>query len=248
MKDVQDKAEMWIDDKCPTGLYFNHGEFINGGMDHILTELERKPTSNRAFYSLVSTKEINDSGDKPIPSFLTLQCKVINTELVCSVTFRALEASTFFRVNLEEIRQRLKKIIVNLNYITTVNLTIYSFFTYINETQSMLERPVIDTMTVSKLSHLFVNKKDDLILLVKEKSKPTTVVDISCFKKLKEFFDDNPPNLESIKIKSIIGNLDRVIEDGESLKQARRVGSDIAQLDPILKKYNKSIKRLTDIL
>ena len=52
--DVTDDAKKWIAVECPDDLHINHGEYVKEGMDHIITELKSKPSSNRALYSLIS--------------------------------------------------------------------------------------------------------------------------------------------------------------------------------------------------
>ena len=83
-------------------LHINHGSYIGDGLEHIIDELKNKPSSNRALFSLISQKDISKSGDNPIPSFMIFQTCIDDNILYCSVYFRALEVSTFLRINTEE--------------------------------------------------------------------------------------------------------------------------------------------------
>jgi hypothetical protein len=248
LTDLVNIAADWIADDCPDNLYINHGEHVIGGMRHIIDELKKKPKSNRALYSLISTKDINGSNDKPIPSFLTFQCQLHNDILYCTATFRALEASDFLRLNLEEIRQRLVKVIESLASINLVRLSIFSFHTYINEKQSMLQKPEIDTLTSSKISYLIKNEKSKFLRLLEEKMTPSTVLELNGFNNLQEILEDNTPE-EYLENKDLILNaLKDVIKAGLEYKNARKTTSVAAETKHKIEKYSSAFSELRRLL
>ncbi|MEN8635308.1 hypothetical protein ABFV74_06205 [Pseudoalteromonas distincta] len=248
LKDMTSQAEDWIKDACPAHLHLNHGEYVIGGMEHIINEIKNKPNSNRALYSLISTNKIINSQDDPIPSFLTFQCQIQSNILHCSVTFRALEASNFMRLNLEEIRIRIMNVIENFPNIETIELAIYSFHTYINKQQSMLNKPEIDTLSVSGISNILQNEPDKLKRLIDEKLTPTTVVDINCFEKLEEIFKENPPERLEMMTVEILENLKHVISSGEQYREARKKTSNSLNIEHRAEEYTGYIKGLRKIL
>lgn len=97
LANVSDDAKNWADDICPDSLHFNHGSYLIGGMDHLIGELNNKPSSNRALLSLISQKDVSNSRDKPIPSFMVFQTSIEDGVLYCTTYFRALEISTLFK-------------------------------------------------------------------------------------------------------------------------------------------------------
>jgi hypothetical protein len=244
LMDLIDDASQWISDIRPSHLYINHGEFIRGGMNHIIKELKSKPSSNRALYSLISSKEINASQDEPIPSFLTFQCQIKKSILYCSVTFRALEASSFMRLNLEEIRQRIAYIIGFFDDISSVKLAIFSFHTYIKQNQTMLRKPLIDTYSVSKISSLLKTDSPQLKMLLDEKLKPSTVVDVGCFIKIKEIFEDDTPEKYFLKKAEFISIIEQVISSGEDYRDSRKLTSDDNNISHKIAAYTKAIECL----
>jgi hypothetical protein len=149
--DVEEAAKKWRSIDVPEDFYFTHGKYYKNGVAHIIDELKRKPTSHRALYSLINQDDINDSGDDPIPSFLTMQCQVDGTTLVCACTFRALEVGRFLRVNLEEIRQNLCEIIEKLPAVRDVSLSIYAFRAYLQEELHPLIKPRIEYLKDDEL-------------------------------------------------------------------------------------------------
>lgn len=168
MQSVSDEAAEWRQKEPTRDMYFTHREYYGDGIQHIIEELKLKPTSNRALYSLLAQKDISGSGDDPIPSFLTFQCSIEHGTLYCTASFRALEVSTFLKINLEEIRQNLVEICNALPAVETVRLHIFAFHAYVRNTASAaLRRPAIDVTSQLQLMLLMqkgdVNKLDQLL-------------------------------------------------------------------------------------
>lgn len=178
MTDVTVEAAQWRDATPAANMYFTHAEYYDDGIQHIVDELKHKPTSNRALYSLMSQKDISNSGDNPIPSFLTFQCSIEKEVLYCTATFRALEVSNFLRINLEEIRQNLVEICTKLPVIEKVHLHIFAFHAYVRSVPAAaLRRPKIDVMPSHELLILMQEGNvRELDTLLGELAQSTTAV------------------------------------------------------------------------
>lgn len=178
MTDVSAVAAQWRQPNPEPDMYFTHAQYYGDGIQHIVAELKDKPTSNRALYSLLAQKDISNSGDNPIPSFLTFQCSIEEGILYCTATFRALEVSNFLRINLEEIRQNLVEIYAKLPAIETVRLHIFAFHAYVRSVPTAaLRRPKIDVMFSPKLLILMQKGEvRELDKLLQELAHSTTAV------------------------------------------------------------------------
>lgn len=178
MVDVFEEAMQWRHEAPAPDMYFSHGQYYRNGVQHIIEELKHKPTSNRALYSLLAQHDISESGDDPIPSFLTFQCSIEHNVLYCTASFRALEVSRFLKINLEEIRQNLVEICNALPAVVTVHLHIFAFHAYVRTVAAAaLRRPKIDITSEAQLLRL-MQKGDVRTLdeLVGDLERTTTVV------------------------------------------------------------------------
>jgi hypothetical protein len=114
------EARQWQELEPNEFLYFTHGQYANRdksltphrdlSLDHIAKELGRKPTTRRALFSLLHTGDIVDTGDKPIPSLVLLQCSLVHNELIATTYFRALEARHFLQINIAEFSIQTRRI------------------------------------------------------------------------------------------------------------------------------------------
>lgn len=155
MVDVSEEAAQWRSADPAEDMYFTHREYYGDGLTNIIAELKRKSTSNRALYSLLAQKDINDSGDHPIPSFLTFQCTIEKEVLYCTASFRALEVSHFLKVNLEEIRLNLVDICNAFPALEKVRLHIFAFHAYSRPAAvAALRRPKIEVVPEGRLLRL----------------------------------------------------------------------------------------------
>ena len=161
MLDVTEEAAQWRQKTPAPDMYFSHGQYYQDGIQHIIEELKRKRTSNRALYSLLAQRDIAGKGDDPIPSFLTFQCSIEGDVLYCTASFRALEVGTFLKVNLEEIRQNLVDICEAFPELQTVRLHIFSFHAYFRTSAAAaLRKPKIDVTPEREL--ILLMQKGDL--------------------------------------------------------------------------------------
>lgn len=102
-------GEMWEATEIPPQLYFNHGVFFkteeDDGIDFLVKELKKKPTSNRIILPAYNMQKVIDSLEDKIylPSLVSLQFGVVDGTLTVHMYFRALEASRFLKINICEI-------------------------------------------------------------------------------------------------------------------------------------------------
>ena len=186
MVDVSAEAAQWRNAKPAEDMYFTHREYYGDGLTNIVAELKRKSTSNRALYSLLAQKDINDSGDDPIPSFLTFQCTIEKEVLYCTASFRALEVSHFLKVNLEEIRLNLVDICKAFPVLEKVRLHIFAFHAYSRPAAAAaLRRPKIEVVPEGQLLRLMqLGNVRELDGLLAGLAKSTTVVSPKSLKAL----------------------------------------------------------------
>jgi len=242
LTDVSDDAKNWAEEICPDSLHFNHGSFLIGGMDHLISELKAKPSSNRALLSLISQKDVSGSGDKPIPSFMVFQTSIENEVLYCTTYFRALEISTFLRVNIEEIRQRLCAVYSECQNYRKIRLVIFSFRAYHNSSMIPLKKPEFDLLTAYEIFTKLKSSPKEFGNLIREKSKDSTVVYLERLLNLKEALEGGEGNLPNVEL--IIKHLNSSIEDGNKLKEIRLTQSHHPSVNNIATDLSRSLIKL----
>lgn len=248
LEDVTEIAQKWRAKEKPADLFINHGEFIGDGLTHIVNELDNKPTSNRALYSLISEQHIIDHGDDPIPSFMIFQCTVDADVLYCTVYFRALEIANFFRINLEEIRLNICEILQRIIF-SKVRLSVLAFSAYNKPDQIPLEKCQLDLMTSLQISDLYVDTPEKISELLDIKAKETTVIVIDGLEQIKEWLSPEreskwPPNLKNPNVRKIISALDEAISTANELQNLRRSNSHHNHVDRVSERYVQMIKKI----
>jgi hypothetical protein len=223
--DVVDKARAWQSTVRPPSLYFSHGEYIGDrGPEHVAAELIKKHNSNRALISLISQKDIIDSGDRPIPSFLIYQCAIDGDVLFVTVYFRALELSKFLRINLEEIRLITYRVYSQTLAFKTVRLNILAFRAYVEPTMNTLEKCKLDQLDEINLLKIVEKSPAQLPELIREKGVHATVISLTPLTCLRRIFasaeleGDIPFKFNRARYLSL---LDRVIRAGGELAVLR---------------------------
>jgi len=242
LADVSDDAKNWADDICPDSLHFNHGSYLKGGMKHLTDELNNKPSSNRALLSLISQKDVSGSGDKPIPSFMVFQTSIDEDTLYCTTYFRALEISTFLRVNIEKIRQRLVSKHSGCPRFTKIRLVIFSFRAYHNSSMIPLKKPEFDLLTAYEIFTKLKSAPKEFGNLIREKSKDSTVVYLERLLNLKEGLEGGEGNLSNVGL--ILKHLNSSIENGNKLKEIRLLQSHHQSINPIAENLSSSLINL----
>lgn len=251
--DVVETAKGWRSEVPPPEFYFTHAQYYTDGIKHIINELKEKPTSNRALYSLIAQDHIRNSGDTPIPSFMTLQCQIDKDILYCTCYFRALEASTFLKINLEEIRQTLVEIYEGIPQFAKVHLTIFAFRAYNDPGRLPLRRPRLETLTVVQLVELLLNPEGNPIKTLRDMLNElhgavTAVSDVNLIA-LKDILSSNV--LQTLKWPGkplFINQLERAIAATAKLAALRKKGSHGPGVDEAIQSYQQDIKALCDNL
>lgn len=176
----------WENSICPDELYFNHGEFFteNGihGIEYVIDQLKKKPTSSRAMLSTINSRDIiKNSDDEFLPSFTTIQFSFHKNDntLFVSVNYRALEASRFLKINICEIFYLLQKISHTplLNF-EKIQLSIHAFRVQLIENFRCFLKSEIDTMQAAKIAYIVYNKDNEKLrnLLIDKRDCKETVV------------------------------------------------------------------------
>ncbi len=242
LSNITDDAKKWADETCPDSLHFNHGSFLKGGMDHLISELKAKPSSNRALLSLISQQHVSNSRDKPIPSFMILQTSIDNDILYCTTYFRALEVGKFLRINIEEIRQRLCTVYSECQNYSKIRLVIFSFRAYHNSSMIPLKKPEFDLLTAYEILTKLKSTPQELGSLIREKSKDSTVVYLERLLNLKEVLEGGEGDLSNVAL--ILKHLNSSIEHGNKLKEIRLRQSHHQSINSIAKDLSSSLIKL----
>lgn len=242
--DAADKAKLWQSTTRPKELLFSHGEFLGpDGIAHVAEELKRKPDSNRALASLISTGHILNRGDEPLPSFLVFQCMIDGTTLYVTVLYRAMEVAGFFRINLEEIRMMANEVYKANNTVQEVALCLFVTRAYAKEGMNSLERCEIDR--IDQVS-LLAEHRHRLPSLLRDKGRQSTYPDDHGLKNLLALTEDKrEPEFQLPGTSSALrAKLEQAVEDTIKLKEFRKTAShhpEIATLEEELKQLIESI-------
>lgn len=253
MPDVADEASQWRQQTPAADMYFSHGQYYKDGIEHIISELKGKRTSNRALYSLLSQKDISGSGDEPRPSFLTFQCSIEGGVLYSTAAFRALEVGKFLKVNLEEIRQNLVDIHRSFPDVETVHLHIFAFHAYIQDAAVVaLRRPAIDVIHEAEL--LILMQKGDLRTLdglLGGLQRSTTAVSSEKLRALLRILDMTDANLhiKVVERQDILKPLvKRSIELCDELAESRKGASRGRAAKEKIEGFQNAVRTLRDSL
>lgn len=252
LRDVSADAENFQKIDKPDHLHINHGMFIKeNGIQNLINELKEKKNSNRAIISLIDQDDIIGKGDNPIPSFMIIQAAIENNTLFLTTYFRALEISSFLRINLEEIRMILNQIYSCFDEIESVNLHIFAFRAYIQKDINPLKRAQIELLDEAVLLKKLENPiKKGLIPLLEEKLRTkTTVVDDNSFTLILGILknplanEDIHPILKSEYTKKIV---QEIIDTSFEIQKLRSVNSHSPRIDDLYSTYSAQIQKLID--
>jgi hypothetical protein len=167
--------------------------------------------------------------------------------LYCTSYFRALEVADFLRINLEEIRINLIKILDNLVNVTTVRLGIFAFSAYNNPGQTPLERSKLDLMDRLAIDDEYKENPDRISELLEAKAAHTTVVDLSGLKAMQEWLSPTrkanwPKGFTNIP--AIMSELSVALKLGTRLAELRHSNSHHPAIEEKAKEFSESIQKL----
>ncbi|TFH88464.1 hypothetical protein EQG41_01090 [Billgrantia azerbaijanica] len=243
LRDVESDARDWSSPNCPQHLYFNHGQYIKGGVEYIGEELKRKPSSNRALYSLINQSDVINSEDNPIPSFMIFQTTLKEGCLYCTVYFRALEVSKFLRINLEEIRQnilQLKSVSVSFD---SVKVLIIGFRAHHTIGFNPLVKPEIDQLSSLDILNILETDKLKMRSLLMEKSDATTVIDTTSLKSMLECIQKR--DLHFPNQSRLISLLEEAVFKSEELMGLRKLHSHSEEVTELTARLSNVLKELS---
>jgi hypothetical protein len=245
--DATGDAALWQSVETPEELWFSHGQYIGQeGIDHIINELKKKHSGNRALFSLISQKDILGSGDRPLPSFLTFQASVEGNYLYITVYFRALETSSFLRTNLEEIRIIAGKIYHELGSLKVVRLMVYAFRAY-EDRGVNLKRPRLDRIDTKHRLKLLEKNPAEISNLLREKAVCTTVIDVGSLEDILSILLNNDLSVDiksPLKAVHITNLLKDGINAGKELANLRVRASHRQDIPNMAKEFTVRLNRL----
>jgi hypothetical protein len=246
IKDVTEEAILWAAKERPAELQINHGEYIKDGLDHVISELKHKKTSNRALFSLISRDDIVNTGDQPIPSFMIMQCNIHENVLYCTSYFRALEVSKFLRVNLEELRLKICNIYDEIPEFKSVNITIFAFRAYTNKKINTLRIPEIDRTHPIKLFTVLNTAPGEIAVMLREKSLASTVIQTESLKHLLEALDNGACTKFNTRL--IRSNANDAIATAELLLKLRQKSSHHPDIEALNQTFHNHITAIAEEL
>lgn len=242
----------------PDTLYMNHGEYIHkcgDGINNVINQLKEKHASNRAIISLINQEDIMESKDNPIPSFMILQFSIEeNTKLYLTTYFRALEVSKFLRINTEEIRQIIEKILVDNIQLNEIYLNIFAFRSYIDSDINPLKKPEIDTFDKQGILQYLLNTQTNLnklIDLLNEKNTSSTVIKYFSFQNILNWIEDSRycSIIHSDLKKPLVSKyLKHIIDILIDLERLRKQTSHNELIDEKQKLYKSTLNQLIEVI
>lgn len=225
------EAKLWQSEVCPDCLHFSHKQYFgSSGIEHVKDELSRKPNSNRALLSLISQVNINGSGDKPIPSFMSAQYSVDGDKLYATFYYRALETSSFLKINLEEFRVMTDEI--KPQNVRHVYGTIISFYAYQKPGFTNLKRNRLDYIDPPELFEVLQNPGADLCGLLEELKRPSSVISSHGVREIEKWLARKPGLVgESIRTPFFLEKLQALIEKVDRLSDQLSKGANSNQIN-----------------
>lgn len=246
LADVTEEASRWAALEKPEELQINHGEYIKDGLEHIISELQYKKTSNRALLSLIAQADISGTGDKPIPSFMLMQCNIHEDVLYCTSYFRALEVSKFLRINLEELRLKICEIHKSIPEFNKVNITIFAFRAYKNRNINTLTVPEIDRINPIDLYTTLIDNPKKVAAMLREKSLPSTVIKTDSIKNLVISVEKDA--FKGFNKRLITLNASGAISAAEALLELRRRSSHHPEIENLNQEFQNKIVAIAEEL
>jgi hypothetical protein len=196
-----------------------------------------------------------ESKDTPIPSFMILQFSIEDsTKLYLTTYFRALEVSKFLRINTEEIRQIIEKILAKNIQLNEIYLNIFAFRAYIDLDINPLKKPKIDTYDKQDILKYLLKEQsnlNELIELLNEKNTSSTVIRYLSFQNIIDWINDSNFNsiIHSDLKKPLVNQYFKEIVDIlVELEKLREQTSHNELIDEKQKLYKNNLNQLIKVL
>lgn len=237
-------AELWQSETCPECLYFSHKEYFGAdGIAHIKKELVGKPSGKRAIISLLSQREINGRGDDPIPSFMLAQYAKEAECLYATFYYRALETSSFLKINLEEFRMMAAE--VKPAGITNICGTIISFYAYQDPGFTNLKRNRLDYIDSQDLYSALKEPKGKLRGLLEELKRPSSVISSKGVQEISRWLDKRSEDFdETLRVPIFRQKISELIKEIDELSALLSRADNFK----LIESARESVKRVVEEL
>lgn len=241
-------AEQWQSPVKPDNFHFNHGEYIhrNGdALDHLTEELIRKPSSNRACFVLPDNRDVANSGDGKLPSFMLGQAGISSNDankLIISAYFRALEVGTFLPINLTELCLIAKRISTKIPRLQTLDVVLYAFRAHHTPSFRTHRKSLLDIAENSMEHTVDLGDPNIIADWLADKALPESIIETGGLAKLVE-----------ISRKKGWGNsvaelLEEALLSLTILKELRESGSDAQSIDTHQKDLSLSLRSASNTI
>ncbi len=246
----RDRARLWLSKDRPARFWFNHGEFIHrhgDGVEYLISQLQRKPTGNRACISLLNTADFIASADDPLPSFLLLQAGFAGggqDVLYLTAYYRALEVGSFLPINLAEMALVASEASTRIPTITELDLTIHAFRAHYIPDFQTLHRSDLDAASVDDI-RAAVQDRDipRLVAWLTEQTRPASIIDTSGTATLLTEL-----NASDWANGDLLRSLEVVVASLTQLQEARRNGSHAPRIDALQEQVGTALEESIRIL
>jgi len=254
-------AKLWIAEKLPDEMYYNHAQFMNkgskGGIDYIIEELSNKSTSSRAIIPLINMLDVVNSGDGHLPSLDVIQFGFDDesrSKLYLTVYLRALEVNHFLKINISEMYHLINIVTDKFRSAQWLNFNIIAFRAQYKDKFGCFMKAKIDSITPHKMSKIiFKNELDELINMLEEKKELSeTVVNAdginSLAAALSETIEDGKYEVYTQEVIEKSQSLARLYDDLTSARKRTSIHTEIERIEhEIFSSLDEIICLLKDI-
>lgn len=239
-------ARKWQSAEVPEDLHFTHGHYMHrhsDSIEYLIAELKGKPTGNRACISLVDTRDIMQSKDGQLPSFLILQAGIDDSTLILTAYYRALEVSKFLPINLAEMALVAEKIWPSIPALKALDLTIHAFRAHSSPNFRTHTRSKLDMAAPSGIEEAVrAGDRKTIVSWLVDKSRPESIIETVGLATLTTEavgagWDDG-----------IVEELNVAVGVETRLVHARQMGTHAAGVDILQKQLSASLDRIVKML
>lgn len=247
-------AEAWQSEICPSGLYYTHGELMNGKdttwLEYVSNELLSKPTSKRAIIPLITKEAVFSSGDSRLVSFDVVQFGFPNDscqELQITIYFRALELRNFLPVNLYETLIMANKLREKIRSIDSITICFFAFRAEVKENFGCYKKYRIEELTETDFCKLLADEEFQELnkLLYEMANSGNTVIEIGWLERLEKAL---PVFYNKVNKDVVLEQLSKTKKAVLDLKRVREHCSTYSETYDAEQNANNCIKALADFM